>query len=130
MANKTNKDQRIKYEYETSKINDKRTELSKFLSNKNSEIINLQQEIMSKDKELENYKILLNKKEANTNIEENEKIKQYYTNIIKEKETKEIELNSEINILNKKNDILSQQNEKKKKEISKLNINIKDSIIR
>ena len=124
--NKTNKDQRIKYEYEISKINDKRTELSKFLSNKNSEIINLQQEIMSKDKELENYKILLNKKEANTNIEENEKIKQYYTNIIKEKETKEIELNSEINILNKKNDILSQQNEKKKKEISKLNINIKE----
>jgi len=124
--NKTNKDQRIKYEYEVSKINDKRTELSKFLSNKNSEIINLQQEIMSKDKELENYKILLNKKEANTNIEENEKIKQYYTNIIKEKETKEIELNSEINILNKKNDILSQQNEKKKKEISKLNINIKE----
>ena len=124
--NKTNKDQRIKYEYEISKINDKRSELSKFLSNKNSEIINLQQEIMSKDKELENYKILLNKKEANTNIEENEKIKQYYTNIIKEKETKEIELNSEINILNKKNDILSQQNEKKKKEISKLNINIKE----
>ena len=124
--NKTNKDQRIKYEYEISKINDKRTELSKFLSNKNSEIINLQQEIMSKDKELENYKILLNQKEANTNIEENEKIKQYYTNIIKEKETKEIELNSEINILNKKNDILSQQNEKKKKEISKLNINIKE----
>ena len=124
--NKTNKDQKIKFEYEISKINDKRTELSKFLSNKNSEIISLQQEIMLKDKELENYKILLNKKNSNTNIEENEKIKQYYTKIIKEKETKEIELNSEINILNKKNDILSQQNEKKKKEISKLSINIKE----
>ena len=123
---KTYNDQKKQYEYEISQINDKKNELSKFLSNKHSEITNLQQEIMTKDKELENYKLLLNKKDNKINKEENEKIKQYYKKIIKEKETKEIELNSEINILNKKNDILNQQNEKKKKEISKLNINIKE----
>ena len=123
---KTYNDQRIQYEYELSKINEKTSELTKFLSNKHSEITNLQQEILSKDKELENYKLLLNKKESKINKDENEKIKQYYTKIIKEKEIKEIELNSEINVLNKKNDILFQQNEKKKKEISKLNINIKE----
>ena len=123
---KTYNDQKKQYEYEISQINDKRNELSKFLSNKHSEITNLQQEIMTKDKELENYKLLLSKKENKINKEENEKIKQYYKKLIKEKETKEIELNSEINILNKKNDILNQQNEKKKKEISKLNINIKE----
>jgi hypothetical protein len=123
---KTYNDQKKQYEYEISQINDKKNELSKFLSNKHSEITNLQQEIMTKDKELENYKLLLNKKDNKINKEENEKLKQYYKKIIKEKETKEIELNSEINILNKKNDILNQQNEKKKKEISKLNINIKE----
>ena len=39
--NKKNQEQNIKYEIELSKINDKRAELSKILSNKNNEIFNL-----------------------------------------------------------------------------------------
>ena len=126
--NKINQEQKIKYESEISKINDKRTELSKFLSNKNSEIVNLQNEMMIKVKELENYRLLLNKKESKTKIndDEKEKIKQYYNNILKEKETKELELNSEINILNEQNDMLTRQIEKRKKEINELNNNIKE----
>ena len=124
--NKVNEDQRLQYEYEISKINDQRAELSKMLSSKNAEIIKLQQEIIIKDKEIEKYKVLLNKKESKTNIEQNEKIKQYYNNIIIEKRTKELKLNNDIMILNEKNDILFKENEKKIKEISDLNNNIKD----
>ena len=124
--NKLYQEQKIKYECELSKIYDKRTELSKFLSNKNSEITNLQQEIMAKDKELENYKKLINKKEFKSINEENDKLMQYYNNIIKEKETKELKLNSQINILNEQNSIISTQNEKRKKEIIDLNNKIKE----
>ena len=124
--NKVSEDQKIQYEYEISKINDQKTELSKMLSNKNAEIIKLQQEIIIKDKELEKYKVLLNKKDSKTNMEQNEKIKQYYNNILIEKGTKELKLNNEIIMLNEKNDILFKENEKKIKEISELNNNIKD----
>ena len=54
--NKKNQEQNIKYEIELSKINDKRAELSKFLSNKNNEIINLQKELMKKEKDLKKNK--------------------------------------------------------------------------
>ena len=118
-------EQKIKYEYELSRINDKRTELSKFLSNKNTEIVNLQQEILTKDKELENYR-LLNKKESKSTNEEKDKLRQYFNNIINEKESEKLKLKSEINILNEQNDILSRQNEKRKKEIIELNTNIRE----
>ena len=124
--NKLYQEQKIKYECELSKICDKRTELSKFLSNKNSEITNLQQEIMRKDKELENYKKLINKKEFKSINEENDKLMKYYSNIIKEKETKELKLNNEINILKEQISIISTQNEKRKKEIIELNNKIKE----
>ena len=126
--NKKNEDQKIQYECEMSKINDKRGELSKLLFNKNTEITKMQNEIMIKDKEIENYKSLLSKKESNSSIVEKEKnlIKNYYKKIIKEKESKEVELGSEINLLNEKNGLLFLQNEEKKKEILELNNNIKE----
>ena len=123
--NKMSKEQKVEYEYEISKINDKRTELSKILSNKNSEIIKLQQDIILKEKELEKYKELINKKELKTNIDQIEKIKQYYKNIITEKEAKQLKLKNEIDLLNEKNNILFKQNDKNLIKISELNNNIK-----
>ena len=123
--NKMSKEQKVEYEYEISKINDKRTELSKILSNKNSEIIKLQQDIILKEKELEKYKELINKKELKTNIDQIEKIKQYYKNIITEKEAKQLKLKNEIDLLNEKNNILFKQNDKNVIKISELTNNIK-----
>jgi len=119
------KEQKVEYEYEISKINDKRTELSKILSNKNSEIIKLQQDIILKEKELEKYKELINKKELKTNTDQIEKIKQYYKNIITEKEAKQLKLKNEIDLLNEKNNILFKQNDKNVIKISELTNNIK-----
>ena len=124
--NKINQDQKILYESELSKINDKRAELTKFLSNKNSEITSLQQEIVAKDKEVENYKSLLSKSKSKINFEEKEKIKQYYTYILKEKEVQQSKLNTQIISLTKQNDILLHLYEKSKKEILDLNNNIKE----
>ena len=123
--NKMSKEQKVEYEYEISKINDKRTELSKILSNKNSEIIKLQQDIILKEKELEKYKELINKKELKTNTDQIEKIKQYYKNIITEKEAKQLKLKNEIDLLNEKNNILFKQNDKNVIKISELTNNIK-----
>ena len=123
--NKMSKEQKVEYEYEISKINDKRTELSKILSNKNSEIIKLQQDIILKEKELEKYKELINKKELKTNTDQIEKIKQYYKNIITEKEAKQLKLKNEIDLLNEKNNILFKQNDKNLIKISELTNNIK-----
>ena len=53
--------QKIKFEYEISVINDKRTELSKLISNKNNEIIKLQKELVIKNNKFEEYKMLKKK---------------------------------------------------------------------
>ena len=66
--NKKNQEQNIKYEIELSKINDKRAELSKFLCNKNIEIINLQKELMKKEKDLKKYKEI---NDGNKNVKNN-----------------------------------------------------------
>ena len=117
--------QKIKFELEISKINDKRIELSKFLSNKNSEIIILQQELMIKNKEIEEKKLLLNKKETEKNLYENDKMKKYYIKIIKEKENNNSKLINEINILKEKNRNLINEIEQKRKKESSLSNNIK-----
>ena len=54
--------QKIKFEYEISIINDKRAELSKLIANKNNEIIKLQKELVIKNKEFEDYKLTIKKK--------------------------------------------------------------------
>ena len=107
--------QKIKFEYEISKINDKRSELSKLLFNKNNEIIKLQKDLFSKTKELEKEKKKLDKKEKN------DKMKFYYEKIINEKDEKQFELNACINILKEENELLLRQNEKSKIEIKELN---------
>ena len=89
--------QKIKYEYEISQINDKRAELSKLIANKNNEIIKLQKELVSKNKEVEEYKLLI--KNNNFDNKDINKIKKHYENIIYEKNKKEIELNNRINII-------------------------------
>ena len=66
--NKKNQEQNIKYEIELSKINDKRAELSKFLCNKNIEIINLKNELMKKEKDLKKYKEI---NDGNKNVKNN-----------------------------------------------------------
>ena len=126
--NKENKEQNIKYEIQLSKINDKRAELSKNLSIKNSEIIDLQKQLIIKNKDLEKYKeINDNTKNYNTKVEE--KIKEdiilYYKNIINEKESKELQLNNEINKLNEKNNNLLNQLKLKTKENCELSKKIK-----
>ena len=105
--------QKIKYEYEISKINDKREELSKFLADKNNEIIKLQKELVEKNKEFEEYKLSIK-----NNIDKTE-------NIIHEKDKIELELNNKINKMKNDYDILYQQNEKRKNEIIELNKTIK-----
>ena len=116
--------QKIKYEYEISQINDKRAELSKLIANKNNEIIKLQKELVSKNKEVEEYKLLI--KNNNFDNKDINKIKKHYENIIYEKNKKEIELNNRINIIKNENNILYQQNEKLKNEINDLNKIIND----
>ena len=127
--NKKNQEEILKYEIELSKINDKRAELSKYLSNKNAEIINLQKELMIKEKDLEKYKEIKDKTN-NSNNKAEEKIKEditlYYKNIIKEKESKELQLNNEINKLNEKKNNLLNQLKIKSKENSELSKNIKN----
>ena len=127
--NKKNQEENLKYEIELSKINDKRAELSKYLSNKNAEIINLQKELMIKEKDLEKYKEIKDKTN-NSNNKAEEKIKEditlYYKNIIKEKESKELQLNNEINKLNEKKNNLLNQLKIKSKENSELSKNIKN----
>ena len=111
--------QKIKFEYEISIINDKRAELSKLIANKNNEIIKLQKELVIKNKEFEDYKLTIKKKiENNGNIK---KVIIHYENIINEKNKKEFELNNKINNVKKENDILQNQNEKNKNKIKELN---------
>ena len=107
--------QKIKYEYEISKINDKRSELSKLLFKKNNEIIKLQKDLFSQTKELEKGKNKLDKKEKN------DKMKSYYEKIINEKDEKQFELNACISYLKEENELLQGQNEKSKNEIKELN---------
>ena len=111
--------QKITYELEISKINDKRMELSKFLSNKNEEIIELQQELMIKNKENNN------KKEIETKLGESDKMKNYYNKLINEKENIILKLNNEIKMLKEKNEILNKHIEIKTKEETYLTNNIK-----
>ena len=104
--------QKIKFESEISKINDKRSELSKLLYKKNEEIIKLQKDIFSKTKELEKGKKKHDKKD---------KMKLCYENIIKEKDAKQLELNTCINLLKEEKELLLRQNEKNKNNIKELN---------
>ena len=115
-------DQKIKYEYEISDINDKRAELSRLLANKNSEIIKLQKELVVKNKEFEEYKLLVkNNAENSVNFG---KMKGYYDNLILEKNKKELELNNRINLMKSENNTLYLQNEKRKNDIIELNKSI------
>ena len=104
--------QKIKFEIEISKINDKRSELSKLLYKKNKEIIKLQKDIFSKTKELEKGKNMYDKKD---------KMKLCYENIIKEKDAKQLELNASINMLKEEKELLLRENEKNKNNIKELN---------
>jgi len=106
--------QKIKFEHEIATINDKRTELSRFLFNKNDEIIKLQNDLFLKTKELEQ------EKEKNKLGNKN-KMKSYYEKIINEKNTKQLELNKSIDILKEENELLKRQNENNKNEIIELN---------
>ena len=63
--------QKIKFEYEISVINDKRTELSKLIANKNNEIIKLQKELVIKNKEFEEHKMLKKKDFENNDKNDN-----------------------------------------------------------
>lgn len=107
--NNFSQNQKIKYEYEISKINDKRSELSKLLFKKNNEIIKLQKDLFSKTKELEKGKNKL------------DKMKPYYEKIINEKDEKQFKLNACISLLKEENELLQGQNEKNKNEIKELN---------
>ena len=127
--NNKNQEQNIKYEIELSKINDKRIELSKFLSNKNTEIISLQKELNIKEKDLEKYKEINDKSKIVKNNQEGRTdgdINLYYKNIINEKEAKELQLNNEINKLNEKNNNLLNQLKIKTKENTELSKCIKN----
>ena len=101
--------QKIKYEIEISTINDKKEELSKYLANKNNEIIKLQKELVEKNKEFEIFKL-----SVKNNIDKTE-------NIIIEKNKKELELINSINKMKNDNEKLYQQNEKRNNEIIELN---------
>ena len=115
--------QKIKYEHEISEINDKRAELSKLLANKNSEIIQLQKELVLKNKEFEEEKLSIKNNNEKKDINQ---IKIYYEKKINEKNKKEIELNNRINIILNEKNILYQQNEKNRNEIIDLKKIIKN----